>query len=87
MDKIKYITYNINEISKLTNAQIQNVIDQVTSKTVSLGNDQSHVSSKTASGDQTNVSSKPKVNVSTASCLPIPKTIQLITELIFITKY
>src|SRR5207248_1072505 len=74
MDKIKYVTCSANEISKLTNAQIQNVIDQVTSKTVSLGNDQSHVSSKTASGDQTNASSKPEVNVSTASCSPIPRT-------------
>src|SRR2546423_1801015 len=71
MDKIRYVTCSANEISKLTNAQIQNVIDQVTSKS---GNDQSHVSSKTANGDQTNASLKPEVNVSTTSCPPIPRT-------------
>jgi hypothetical protein len=31
-DKIKYVTCSASEISKLTNAQIQNVIDQVTSR-------------------------------------------------------
>jgi predicted nucleic acid-binding OB-fold protein len=48
IDKIKLVSYSATEISKLTNAQIQNVIDQVkkyhqchmTLKTVPSGNDQ-----------------------------------------------
>ena len=32
IDKIKYVTCSANEILKLTNAQIQNVIDQVSLK-------------------------------------------------------
>jgi hypothetical protein len=51
IDKIKLVSYSATEISKLTNAQIQNVINQVkkytseqqshvTLKTVPLGNDQ-----------------------------------------------
>lgn len=40
MDKIKYVTWSANEISKLTNTQIQNVIEQVTSKTVHSRNNQ-----------------------------------------------
>ncbi|RHZ50848.1 hypothetical protein Glove_490g15 [Diversispora epigaea] len=43
IDKVKYVTCSANDISKLTNTQIQNIINQVTSKTVSLGNDQNHV--------------------------------------------
>ncbi|RIA84429.1 hypothetical protein C1645_832274 [Glomus cerebriforme] len=39
IDEIKCVNCSANEISKLTNEQIQNVIDQVTSKTISLGND------------------------------------------------
>ena len=70
IDKIKCVNCSANEISKLTNEQIQNVIDQVTSKTVSSGNDQSHVPLKTTNGD---ASSKLKVNVSTTS-RPIPRT-------------
>jgi len=72
IDKIKCINCSANEISKLTNEQIQNVIDQVTSKTVSLGNDQSHVPSKITNGD---ASSKLEVNISTASRPPILRTI------------
>ena len=34
IDKIKCVNCSANEISKLTNEQIQNVIDQVTSKTI-----------------------------------------------------
>src|SRR2546421_8549294 len=71
IDKIKCVNCSANEISKLTNEQIQNVIDQVTSKTVSSGNDQSHVPLKTTNGD---ASSKLKVNVSTTSRPPIPRT-------------
>ncbi|CAG8656227.1 1309_t:CDS:1, partial [Cetraspora pellucida] len=47
MDKIKYVTCSANDISKLTNKQIQNIINQVTSKTIFQGNDQSHMTSKT----------------------------------------
>ena len=39
IDKIKLVSYSATEISKLTYLQIQNVIDQVILKTVSLGND------------------------------------------------
>ncbi|CAG8719814.1 10101_t:CDS:2, partial [Racocetra fulgida] len=49
IDKVKYVTCSANDISKLTNAQIQNIINQVTSKTVSLGNDQNHVTETEAS--------------------------------------
>ncbi|RIB19028.1 hypothetical protein C2G38_2141828 [Gigaspora rosea] len=42
INKVKYVTCSANDISKLTNAQIQNIINQVTSKTVSLGNNQNH---------------------------------------------
>ncbi len=55
IDKIKLVSYSATEISKLTYLQIQNVIDQVISKTVPSGNDQNHVTSKT---NQTNASTK-----------------------------
>ncbi|CAG8576315.1 4957_t:CDS:2 [Paraglomus occultum] len=42
IDKIKQVTYSANEISKLTNVQIQNIINQVTLKTVPSGNDQTN---------------------------------------------
>jgi len=42
IDKIKQVTYSANEISRLTNVQIQNVINQVTLKTVPSGNDQTN---------------------------------------------
>ncbi|CAG8806682.1 16070_t:CDS:2, partial [Cetraspora pellucida] len=42
IDKIKQVTYSANEISKLTNVQIQNIINQVTLKTISSGNDQTN---------------------------------------------
>ncbi|CAG8593992.1 3047_t:CDS:2 [Paraglomus brasilianum] len=42
IDKIKQVTYSANEISKLTNVQIQSVINQVTLKTVPSGNDQTN---------------------------------------------
>lgn len=71
IDKIKCVNCSANKISKLTNEQIQNVIDQVISKTVSLGNDQSHVPLQTTNGD---ASSKLKVNISTTSHPPIPRT-------------
>ena len=71
IDKIKLVLYSTTEILKLTNTQIQNVINQVTSKTIFSENDQSHMPLKTTNGD---VSSKFKVNVSTISRLPIPRT-------------
>jgi len=39
IDKIKLVSYSITKISKLTYLQIQNVIDQVISKTVPSRND------------------------------------------------
>ena len=42
IDKIKQVTYSANEISKLTNIQIQNIINQVTLKIVPSGNDQTN---------------------------------------------
>ncbi|UZO19152.1 uncharacterized protein OCT59_010452 [Rhizophagus irregularis] len=71
IDKIKCVNCNANEISKLTNEQIQNIIDQVTLKTIFSGNDQSHVPLKITNG---NAFSKLKVNVSTTSRSPIPRT-------------
>ena len=43
IDKIKLVSYSATEISKLTNAQIQNVIDQVKKYT---SDHQSHVTLK-----------------------------------------
>ncbi|CAH1768853.1 14193_t:CDS:1 [Entrophospora sp. SA101] len=60
MDKIKLTTYSANEISKLTNTQIQNIIDQVKLKTVPLGNDQTK---KTL--PETKIPSMPQVNIQT----------------------
>src|SRR6266487_5548573 len=54
IDKIKLVSYSATDISKLNNTQIQNVIDQVISKTIPRGNDQSHVPLKTTNSDQTN---------------------------------
>ncbi|POG72919.1 hypothetical protein GLOIN_2v1828828 [Rhizophagus irregularis DAOM 181602=DAOM 197198] len=51
IDKIKCVNCNANEISKLTNEQIQNIIDQVTLKTIFSGNDQSHVPLKITNGN------------------------------------
>ena len=68
MDKIKYITCSVNKILKLINIQIQNIIYQVTSKTVFLENDQNHISLKTTNGDQNNT------KISTTSCSLISRT-------------
>ncbi|RIA85121.1 hypothetical protein C1645_741827 [Glomus cerebriforme] len=51
IDKIKLVSYSATEISKLIYLQIQNVIDQVISKTIPLGNNQNYVILKT---NQTN---------------------------------
>src|SRR5205809_7191344 len=47
IDRIKLVTCSASDISRLTNTQIQNIIDYVNDKTVTNGNDQSHVTSKT----------------------------------------
>src|SRR4051794_13104918 len=47
IDRIKLVTYSASDISRLTNTQIQNIIDYVNDKTITNGNDQSHVTSKT----------------------------------------
>src|SRR5256885_11479846 len=47
IDRIRLVTYSASDISRLTNTQIQNIIDYVNDKTVTNGNDQSHVTSKT----------------------------------------
>ena len=49
IDKIKQVTYSANEISKLTNVQIQNIINQVTLKTVTSGNDQTNAEARASS--------------------------------------
>ncbi|CAI2194717.1 12918_t:CDS:2, partial [Funneliformis geosporum] len=46
IDRIKLVTCNASDISRLTNTKIQNIIDYVNGKTVTNGNDQSHVISK-----------------------------------------
>ena len=47
IDRIKLVTCSASDISRLTNTQIQNIIDYVNDKTVTNGNDQSCVISKT----------------------------------------
>ncbi|EXX59449.1 hypothetical protein RirG_188970 [Rhizophagus irregularis DAOM 197198w] len=47
INRIKLITCSASDISRLTNTQIQNIIDYVNDKTITNGNDQSHVTSKT----------------------------------------
>src|SRR3954452_3361091 len=59
IDKIKLVLYSATEISKLTNAQIQNVIDQV--KTITSDH-QSHVTLKTVPSGNDQI----KVEVSTS---------------------
>ena len=69
IDKIRLVSYNVIEISKLTNAQIQNVIDQVKKytsdhqnhvilKTIPSGNDQIKAEVSTSA----NVLSSPQSN-------------------------
>ncbi|RGB35642.1 hypothetical protein C1646_759115 [Rhizophagus diaphanus] len=46
IDRIKLVTYNASDISRLINIQIQNIIDYVNNqiyKTITIGNDQSHM--------------------------------------------
>src|SRR5690242_9623399 len=70
IDKIKLVTCSASDISRLTNAQIQNIINyvndlaHVTSKTVTIGNDQTSNSS-----DSKTKNILPEAKVSTP---PIP---------------
>ncbi|CAG8695417.1 20410_t:CDS:1, partial [Gigaspora rosea] len=73
INKVKYVTCSANDISKLTNAQIQNIINQVTSKTVSLGNNQNHatetevsITSNSEDMINENVKSLPDTEISTS---------------------
>ncbi|PKY21383.1 hypothetical protein RhiirB3_434957 [Rhizophagus irregularis] len=45
VDRIKLVTCSASDISRLNNTQIQNIIGYVNAKTVTNGNDQSHVTS------------------------------------------
>jgi hypothetical protein len=74
IDRIKLVTCSASDISRLTNTQIQNIIDYVNDrvhKTVTNGNDQSHLTSKTVTigNDQGHDLSSvtPQVSVSPAS--------------------
>jgi len=72
IDKIKQVTYSANEISKLTNVQIQNIINQVTLKTVPSGNDQTNMTLAMPaplkkSDVKVSVSVKPQINISMSS--------------------
>ncbi|CAG8812064.1 16007_t:CDS:1, partial [Gigaspora rosea] len=74
IDKVKYVTCSTNDISKLTYAQIQNIINQVTSKPVSLGNNQNYVTetevsitSNSVDMINENVKSLPETEISTSS--------------------
>ena len=54
IDRIKLVTCSASDISRLTNTQIQNIIDYVNDrfhKTVTNGNYQSHLISKTVTID------------------------------------
>ena len=74
IDRIKLVTCSASDISRLTNTQIQNIIDYVNDKTVT-NNDQSHVTSKTVTigNDQSHdlSSATPQASVSSIS---IPRT-------------
>src|SRR2546423_6489480 len=71
IDRIKLVTCSANNIFRLTNTQIQNIIDYVNDKTVTNGNDQSHVTSTTVTigNDQSHDLSPvtPQASVSPAS--------------------
>ncbi|CAG8538564.1 6352_t:CDS:2 [Ambispora gerdemannii] len=67
---VNRVTCSADSISRLTNPQIRYIIDYVTSKTVNIVNDQSHVTSKTGD-NQPHVTSKSEVSVSTT---PIPSS-------------
>ena len=68
IDKIKQVTYSANEISKLTNIQIQNIINQVTLKTVPSGNDQTNAEVSALSNARSALS--PKDNILPENKIP-----------------
>ncbi len=68
IDKIKLVSYSVTEISKLTNAQIQNVINQVKKYTSKY---QSHVTLKTIPSGNNQI--KAKVSTS-ANILSSPQS-------------
>ena len=78
IDRIKLVTCSASDISRLNNTQIQNIIDYVNDrvhKTVTIGNDQSHVSSKTVTNGNDLTSVTPQASVPSASSrTPIPRT-------------
>src|SRR5688572_2048030 len=70
IDRIKLVTCSASDISRLTNTQIQNIIDYVNDrvhKTITIGNDQSHVFSKTVTIGNDLTSVTPQASVSPAS--------------------
>src|SRR3954469_3547650 len=78
INRIKLVTCSVSDISRLNNTQIQNIIDYVNDrvhKTVTIGNDQSHVSSKTVTNgnDLTSVTTQASVPSASSRTL-IPRT-------------
>ncbi|RGB22764.1 hypothetical protein C1646_775579 [Rhizophagus diaphanus] len=71
IDRIKLVTCSASDISRLTNIQIQNIIDYVNDKT----NDQSHVTSKTVTiGNDQSYDFSPATPQASVSFVSIPKT-------------
>ena len=73
IDRIRLVTCSASDISRLTNTQIQNIIDYVNDrvhKTVTIGNDQSHVFSKTVTIGNDLTSVTPQASVSSARTNP-----------------
>src|SRR6266498_2597627 len=74
IDKIKLVTCSASDISRLTNTQIQNIIDYVNDKTVINGNDQSHVISKTITiGNDQSHDLSPVIPQGSVSLTSIPR--------------
>ncbi|RGB23804.1 hypothetical protein C1646_676841 [Rhizophagus diaphanus] len=69
IDRIKLVTCSASDISRLNNTQIQNITDYVNDrvhKTVTISNDQSHVSSKMITSDHL-TSITPQASIPSAS--------------------
>src|SRR3954451_2469848 len=74
IDRIKLVTCSASDISRLTNTQIQNIIDYVNDKTVT-NNDQSHVTSKTVTiGNDQSHDLSPATPQASVSPVSIPRT-------------
>ncbi|GES86143.1 hypothetical protein GLOIN_2v1658885 [Rhizophagus clarus] len=74
IDRIKLVTCSASDISRLTNTQIQNIIDYVNDKTVT-NNDQSHVTSKTVTiGNDRSHDLSPATPRASVSPVSIPRT-------------